>query len=58
LDETIWRGFSAVGVSLIIFETFGKVAHALLRLKMDTNSKNKKKDLTILICLFNSTFTR
>jgi hypothetical protein len=52
VDETIWRGFCAVGASSIIAETFGKVAHPLLRLKMDMNRKNKKKGLTIVMGAF------
>jgi hypothetical protein len=49
LDETICRGSRAAGASSIFSETFGKVAHALLRLKMDTNRSNSKKGLTLVI---------
>ena len=39
-----------VGASSIISETFGKVAHPPLRLKRDTNRKDKKKGLMIVMC--------
>jgi hypothetical protein len=52
LAETIWRGSPAVGVASIFLETFGKVAHPLVRFKMDINRKKNKKGLAIFICLF------
>jgi hypothetical protein len=52
LDETISGDFCAVGASSICSETFGKVAHPLLKLKMHTNKKKRKEVLTIIIVLF------
>jgi hypothetical protein len=50
-DDTIWRGCWAVGAASIFSETRGRVAHPLLRLKMDKKRKKKKIDLTIFMCL-------
>jgi hypothetical protein len=52
LDETISGDFCAVGASSICSETFGKVAHPLLKLKMHTNRKKRKEGLTIDIFSF------
>jgi hypothetical protein len=52
LDETISGDFFAVGASSIFSETFGKVAHPLLKLKIHTKKKNKRKGFTIIIILF------
>jgi hypothetical protein len=52
LDEAISGDFCAVGASSILSETFGKVAHPLLKLKIHIRKKNKRKGLTIIIILF------
>jgi hypothetical protein len=50
LADAIWRGFSAVGVSSIFSETFGKeVVQPLPRLKTNTDRRNNKKDLKMTI---------
>ena len=36
-------------MSAVISETFGKVAHPLLRIKMEANRKGKKKGVKVLI---------
>jgi hypothetical protein len=45
LAETIWRGSWAVGAASIFSETFGKVAHPLLRPRMETDRRNKRRNL-------------
>jgi hypothetical protein len=52
LAEVIWGGSWVIGVSSIFSETFGKVAHPLQRLTVDTNRNNKKNGLTIMIWNF------
>jgi len=46
-----------VGDSSIISETFGKVAHPPLRVKIETNRKKKKKDSVVFIGPFHQKIT-
>ena len=49
MDETIWGGLCSVGVSSMISETFGKVAHPLPRLNVEANRTNNKKGVMIFM---------